>query len=71
MNGSCGMTFGTNRLVHVDPDDKARGRVDRDRLGQPNPADVEARPRVTEEDAKATRAEIERHQRGSRRRAAE
>jgi len=65
------MTSGTNRLVHIDLNDKARGRVDRDRLAQPNPADVEARPRVTEQDAKATRAEIERCQRGSRRRAAE
>jgi hypothetical protein len=65
------MTSGTNRLVHVDLDDKARGRVDRDRLGQPNRADVEERPRVTEQDAKATRAEVERRQRGLRRRAAE
>jgi hypothetical protein len=65
------MTSGTNRVVHVDLNDKARGRVDRDRLEQPNPADVEARPRVTEQDAKATGVEIERRQRGSRRRVGE
>ena len=65
------MISGTNRVVRVDLNDKARGRVDRDRLEQPDPADVEARPRVTEQDANATRAEVERHQRGSRRRAGE
>lgn len=71
MNGSCGMTLRVDGLVHVDLDDKARLRVDRSRLGQPNPADEEARPSVTEQDAKATRAEVERRQRDLRRRAAE
>jgi hypothetical protein len=65
------MTSRIDGLAHADLDDKARGRVDRLRLGRPNAADEETRPQVTKQDAKATRAELERRQRGSRRRAAE
>jgi hypothetical protein len=63
------MTSDTNRLMHADLDDAARGRVDRDRLGPMNPADEKTRPLVVEQDATATRVEAERHQPSSRRHA--
>jgi len=66
MNESCGTTLRVDGLVRVNLADKAPGQVDRSRLGQPYPSGEEARPRVTEQDSKATRAEVGRGQRGRR-----
>jgi len=46
------------RTVTVDQSDPNRGRIDRSRLGKPNPADTEPRPVVSAEDIEATRAEL-------------
>ncbi len=46
------------RTVTVDQSDPNRGRIDRSRLGKPNPADTEPRPVVFAEDIEATRVEL-------------
>ncbi len=46
------------RMVTIDAADPNPGRVDRSRLGKPNPADTEARPPIPPEDIEATRIEL-------------
>ncbi len=46
------------RTVTVDQSDPNRGRIDRSRLGKPNPANTEPRPVVSAEDIEATRVEL-------------
>ncbi len=46
------------RMVTIDASDPNPGRVDRARLGKPNPADTEPYPATSPEVAQATRAEL-------------
>ena len=46
------------RTVTIDAADPNPGRIDRSRLGKPNPADTEPYPTTSPEDAEATRAEL-------------
>lgn len=46
------------RLVTILASDPQPGRVDRSRMGKPNPADTEPRPPISPEDIEATRAEL-------------
>lgn len=46
------------RTVTIDASDPNLGRIDRSRVGKPNPADTEPRPPISAEDIEATRAEL-------------
>ncbi len=46
------------RTMTVDQSDPDPGRVDRSRMGKPNPADTEPRPPIPAEDIEAIRAEL-------------
>ncbi len=48
----------SERMVTIDASDPNPGRVDRARLGKPNPADTEPYPATSPEVAEATRAEL-------------
>jgi len=50
------MTHSEDGLVHVDLSTPNRGRIDRSRMGKPNPNDTEPRPVVTRADIAATLA---------------
>jgi hypothetical protein len=52
------MTVEAERTVVVDQSDLNRGRIDRSRMGKPNPADTEPYPVTSPEDIEATRAEL-------------
>lgn len=52
------MTVEAKRTVTILASDPQPGRVDRSRMGKPNPADTEPYPTTSPEVAEATRAEL-------------
>ena len=53
------MTTRRKKWQLVDQTDPNRGRVNRDKLDQFNPADTEERPVISPEDLEATRKELQ------------
>ena len=58
MKGNFGMTSRDKFIVQCDLSSPDRGRINKDRIGRPNPKDTEERPVISLEDFEATRLEL-------------